>query len=136
MKHALIVMMVIASTGLVGCATSRETYTADGEITTTTPLPPFRISREVYTADGEIGHSINCSGKFMTWGGCFAEAGQLCGSQGYTVLAQNGEKGGFITGGSQVSEAGGSFGGSSSIYGSTTHIRSMLIKCGKPNDDQ
>ncbi len=109
MKHALIVILVIASTSLVGCATSRETY----------------------TADGEIGHSINCSGEFLTWGVCFEKAGKLCGSQGYTVLEQNGEKGEFITGGSRIGGAGGVFSGSSSIYGSTTHIRSMLIKCGK-----
>ena len=55
---------IISIFALVGCVTSKQTY----------------------TADGRIGHSIDCSGGFATWGSCYEKAGGLCGAKGYEVL--------------------------------------------------
>ena len=58
------VITIISTFALAGCATSKQTY----------------------TADGRIGHSIDCSGGFATWGSCYEKAGGLCGAKGYDVL--------------------------------------------------
>ncbi len=84
---------------LAGCATSSETY----------------------TADGKPAHSINCSGSALNWGLCYEKAGNLCGSKGYEVLEKSDEQGVSVTGVSQPSQ--------SIFLGGTTHFRSMLIEC-------
>ena len=54
-------------------------------------------SRETYTANGQLGHSINCSGSALNWGMCYEKAGKLCGEKGYEVLAKSGDQGAMIT---------------------------------------
>lgn len=55
-------------------------------------------SRETYTENGQLGHSINCSGSALHWGMCYEKAGKLCGEKGYEVLAKSGDQGAMITG--------------------------------------
>jgi hypothetical protein len=55
-------------------------------------------SRETYTADGQKGHSINCSGNALTWGMCSEKAGELCGAKGYDVLERSGDQGAVASG--------------------------------------
>jgi hypothetical protein len=56
-------------------------------------------SRETYTADGRVGYSINCSGTALNWGNCLEKAGDICGERGYTVLEKSGDQGTVVTGG-------------------------------------
>lgn len=70
---AIIILSIFA---LAGCATSKQTY----------------------TADGRIGYSIDCSGGFATWGSCYEKAGGLCGAKGYEVLEKIGEKDARVAG--------------------------------------
>lgn len=72
---------------------------------------------KTHTPDGKVGHSINCSGNFTSWGGCYEKAGALCGAKGYTVLAGGTEHGAAV-GGTQ-----------GSFFGGTTATRNMLINC-------
>jgi len=95
MKKQFTLTAVALAVTLTGCATSKQTY----------------------TADGRIGHSINCSGRDLTWGSCYAKAGDLCGTKGYEVLEKSGEQ--------QSAVAGSAYG----IFGSTSFSRSMLITC-------
>ena len=56
-------------------------------------------SRETYTADGRLGYSINCSGTALNWGNCLEKAGDICGERGYTVLEKSGDQGSVVTSG-------------------------------------
>ncbi|MDD9855853.1 MAG: hypothetical protein OXU88_06725 [Gammaproteobacteria bacterium] len=89
------IITIISTFALAGCATSKQTY----------------------TADGRIGHSIDCSGGFATWGSCYEKAGGLCGAKGYDVLEKIGEKDARVSGSAY------GFGGG------TVHIRNMIIRC-------
>jgi hypothetical protein len=80
----LAVVLLVAIIG-VSCATSRETY----------------------TADGRPGYSINCSGTALNWGNCLEKAGDLCGERGYQVLEKSSDQGSVVTG-SQLGLYGGS----------------------------
>lgn len=64
-------MAVLAVLVMMGCATSRETY----------------------TSDGSKGYSIGCSGSMVSWGACYEKAGELCGSKGYDVLSGGSDQG-------------------------------------------
>lgn len=64
-------LLLICSAMTLGCATARQTY----------------------TADGQPGYSINCSGSALTWGMCYEKAGDLCGEKGYEVLEKIGDQG-------------------------------------------
>lgn len=88
-------LAVIAALLVAGCATSKTTY-----------LP-----------SGAQGHSINCSGTALTWGNCYEKAGELCGAQGYEVIAGGSEQGSMVTA------------NQGNVFGSTIMQRSMLIKC-------
>lgn len=46
-------------------------------------------STEIYTADGTQGFTIDCSGDLLTWGDCYAKAGELCGTKGYEILEKD-----------------------------------------------
>lgn len=72
-KLSILSLLVVL---IVGCATSRETY----------------------TADGQKGHSINCSGSALNWGMCYEKAGELCGERGYDVLERSGDQGAVVSG--------------------------------------
>ena len=74
MKNLGIILLVVAVLG--GCATSRQTY----------------------TSDGQQGYSINCSGSALNWGMCYEKAGEICGGKGYEVLQKSGDQGAMISG--------------------------------------
>tara|TARA_R110002073_G_scaffold284069_1_gene448349 strand:- start:1505 stop:1753 length:249 start_codon:yes stop_codon:yes gene_type:complete len=61
-------------------------------------LSACATSKEVYTADGKQGHSIECSGKGLTWGSCYEKAGELCGARGYGVLQKDEDEDAIVTG--------------------------------------
>lgn len=89
-------IILIASTALLAaCATSKSTF-----------LP-----------DGRKGHSINCSGAALGWDLCYQKAGELCGSNGYDILAKEGEQGSTITG----TQYG--------VFGTPMVNRTLLISC-------
>jgi len=81
----ILVMCLIASLLICGCATARKTY----------------------TSDGKEGYSINCSGSALNWGMCYEKAGELCGAKGYVVLEKSGDTGAVVSG-SQFGLYGGS----------------------------
>jgi len=118
MKHTLIVLSILA-TVLSGCATSRETY----------------------TADGRSGYSLNCSGSMLNWGMCEEKAGDLCGDKGYDILSRNGENVGNITNYNSSASANGFVNnrsaqyyaqGQSSLFSTPIVHRTMTIACKKP----
>jgi len=75
MKNLLVLIIALVFIG--GCATAKQTY----------------------TADGQQGHSINCSGSALNWGMCYEKAGELCGENGYEVLEKTGDQGAMATAG-------------------------------------
>ena len=81
----ILVMCLIASLLICGCATARKTY----------------------TSDGKEGYSINCSGSALNWGMCYEKAGELSGAKGYVVLEKSGDTGAVVSG-SQFGLYGGS----------------------------
>mgnify|MGYP001331164340 CR=1 FL=1 len=74
MKKLKVLLIVVVLIG--GCATAKQTY----------------------TADGQQGYSINCSGSALNWGMCYEKAGELCGEKGYEVLDKSGDQGAMATG--------------------------------------
>lgn len=76
---------------LAGCATAKPTY----------------------GPDGKAAYTIECSGTAGSWGMCYRKAGDLCGSSGYKVINQAGDKGLIATGAILTS----------------TQSRSMLVEC-------
>ncbi len=91
--------IIVIAGFLAGCATAKTTY-----------LP-----------DGRPGMAIDCSGSALSWDYCYRKAGEICGSLGYDVVAQNGESSGSIV----------------TAYPSTVTAvpvvsRSLLIGCKKP----
>ena len=83
MKKLIVILFVVTLLG--GCATAKQTY----------------------TADGQLGYSINCSGSALNWGMCYEKAGEICGSKGYEVLQKSGDTGALVSG-SQFGLYGGS----------------------------
>ena len=75
---------------LIGCASSKQTV-----------MP-----------DGQQGHSINCSGSFVSMNSCYEKAGELC-PYGYDIYTKD-ESGGWV--------ATTSFAGSTSLKG-------ILVRC-------
>lgn len=71
-----IMIYFVLAVGLCGCATARQTF----------------------TADGKQGYSINCSGAALHWGMCYEKAGELCGTKGYVVLEKSGDQGSMLMG--------------------------------------
>ena len=74
MKNLGAILLVVAVLG--GCATAKQTY----------------------TADGQQGYSINCAGSALNWGMCYEKAGEICGEKGYEVLQKSGDQGAIISG--------------------------------------
>jgi hypothetical protein len=58
MKYVLLVLI------LSGCATTKETY----------------------TADGKVAYSISCVPPAQNWNDCYEQAGRSCGAKGYDVV--------------------------------------------------
>ena len=74
-------------------------------------------SEPVFTASGKKGHSIDCSDGISTWGECYEEAGELCGTRGYRVLEKMGDKELSI------------YAGNDGLFGESSNTRSMIIQC-------
>jgi len=55
-------------------------------------------AKQTYTADGQLGYSINCSGSAGNWGMCYEKAGEICGPKGYEVLEKSGDQGAMVSG--------------------------------------
>lgn len=72
---------------------------------------------KTYMPNGQAGYAINCSGEALSWGACYQKAGDICGADGYQILARNGSTGAVAGGGP------GSF-----FAGTVTH-RTLLIAC-------
>jgi hypothetical protein len=87
--------IAVVALSLVGCAVTKRTFAPDG--------------REAM--------SINCSGWAMGWDACYKKAGDICRSDGYDVLAVNGETGSVVTANPQ------------SVFGGTIMNRVMLVAC-------
>lgn len=60
-------------------------------------------STQTYGADGRVTHSINCSGTARNWGMCEQKAGELCGAKGYEIVSRSSDTGAMASG------SGGSF---------------------------
>ena len=69
-------------------------------VVTTALLGGCASSSQTYTADGGVGHSLNCSGLARNWGMCQEKAGEICGARGYNILSTSGDKGLIATGSS------------------------------------
>jgi len=74
-------------------------------------------SEPTFTSSGQKGHSIDCSGGMSTWGECYEEAGELCGTRGYRILDKIGDK---------ESSA---YAGKDALYAESSNTRSMIIQC-------
>jgi hypothetical protein len=105
-----LLIAIVSISMLAGCATVRESYSADG--------------RKAY--------ALNCSGTARGWDKCFSAAGELCKASGYDVLERNGEPVSFAqsSASGSINSYGGSWRGSSSEV--STAERSMLIACKVP----
>lgn len=95
-------LAIVGSAALGGCATVHESYTADGN--------------KAYT--------LNCSGTARGWDKCLTAAGDLCGHAGYRILDRASEDGGAAVGSFS--------GSSGSVFGAHTQERSMMIECKAP----
>jgi hypothetical protein len=74
-------------------------------------------TRDVYTPDGRAGHTIECSGAWLSWATCFQRASEICGARGYDVFTSAGEQGFAVAGSPQF------------VGGGTTTTRAMVIAC-------
>ena len=54
-------------------------------------------AKQTYTADGQKGYVIDCSGSALNWGLCYEKAEELCGEKGYVVLEKIGDKGASVS---------------------------------------
>lgn len=71
-----IFIILMFSLIILGCATSKKTY----------------------TPSGNEGYSINCGGAALNWGMCYEKAGKICGKKGYTIIEKSGDKGTIVSG--------------------------------------
>ena len=76
-------------------------------------------SKPVVGPDGTTHYSLDCSGDGFTWNDCLERAGELCGAQGYFVVAKTDENRPTLTVGRDTLTAG------------VAAERTMLIKCGR-----
>jgi hypothetical protein len=86
---------------------------------------------ETYAPDGRKAYNIDCS--LTNWGQCRQKAGQICGSLGYEIVAQDGEQG-YVESSTAHSDmnanaAGANAAGLSSSIGSTSFARTMTVVC-------
>ncbi len=91
------------------------------------------LATDTYLPDGSKGYSISCSGAALTYATCLEKAGDLCGSQGYSIVNSDGSvtpynqiQGGFNA---NSNAASGEFFGNSGVIKS----RSIIVKCGSSN---
>lgn len=54
--------------------------------------------KAVYLPDGRKGYSINCSGAAQSWEKCYQKAGAICTTNGYKIVAKEGDEGATMSG--------------------------------------
>ena len=81
-------------------------------------------SKVIYTPEGKKGYNITCSGSALNWGMCYEKAGEMCGSEGYTIIEKSDDKGEIVSANQ--------FG----LYGGSVINRNMLIVCGKEEENK
>jgi hypothetical protein len=54
--------------------------------------------KQTYSADGRKAYALNCSGLARGWDKCLAKAGQICGTRGYEIVDRNSETAAAISG--------------------------------------
>ena len=79
--------------------------------------------KETYSADGRKAFALNCSGAARGWDKCYAAAGDKCGTSGYDILDRNSEDSAFA--GASASST------SASMVATKTNERTMLVACKK-----
>lgn len=99
-------LLLVALLSMAGCATSTQTY----------------------GPSGKVAHTINCPGAANSWGSCYEKAGNLCGTSGYDIVAQNGAFTPFGVASGYANAAGASASGFSGGMVS----RNMLVQCKAP----
>lgn len=77
--------------------------------------------KDTYSADGSKAYTLNCSGTARGWDKCYAAAGEICKNAGYTILDRNSED---LSNSVVSANSSGVFG--SSVK---TNERTMLISC-------
>jgi hypothetical protein len=86
-------------------------------------------SKEVYLADGSKGHSISCDGVVLNFGACLEKAGELCGARGYVVVNQSGEAVPFSTASGGYTANSVAASGSFQAQSGAIVTRSLFVKC-------
>lgn len=62
------------------------------------PLAACATQKTVYLPDGRKGYSINCSGAALSWEMCYQKAGAICTTNGYEIVAKDGDQGATMSG--------------------------------------
>lgn len=76
---------------------------------------------KTFGPDGRPAYAIACSGALFNWGVCYKQAGDLCGSSGYNIVAKDGDRTAIA-------------GGSSGMFAaSSAQNRTMMVECKKPS---
>lgn len=57
-------------------------------------------TQPTYMANGKVGHHITCGGALFSQADCYKKAGDICGHNGYTIIAANKEASPYIYGNS------------------------------------
>lgn len=73
--------------------------------------------KPIYLPDGRQGYSVNCSGSALSWDLCYQKAGEICKTNGYNIIAKDGEESSMVT----SSQYG--------TYGTPIINRSLVIAC-------
>lgn len=90
-----ILLALLFSVILTGCATS-------------TPI---------FDNEGKQALSIDCSKGNLTWGDCYAKAGEVCKQSGYDILNKS------------TDESGGVFATNGTLAGGYGYTRTLIVRC-------
>lgn len=75
-------------------------------------------AKTIIGPDGKEMHTLDCSGTARTWGACFEKAGQICGANGYIVVAGGGANHGTSMSATQYG-----------LFAMPIVTREMIIQC-------
>lgn len=75
-------------------------------------------AKTVIGPHGKEMHTLNCSGIALSWGSCLEKAGQICGANGYDIIA-----GGGANYGTSVTAT------THGLFASPVIYREMVIQC-------
>ncbi|MBI1327494.1 MAG: hypothetical protein GC136_07620 [Alphaproteobacteria bacterium] len=92
-------------------------------------LSACTMAKEITLPDGKQGYNISCNGTANSFSSCVEKAGEVCGSRGYEVIGQNGEKIPYVnSSGSAFGGAGGFSGGYQTQMGMFVN-RNLFVRC-------